>query len=191
MIKGIFRLLIVAFLVSWVSMFIVEWRSWADSQPFLIDNNVELFSISPDGSKRINASSWFVYAAQESFIESSRKKRIDLAREYYQDHIEPIQDYYFLGHEDRDVKSWIERTAKLSLEEAPRLIYTDSNGYEVYYRQFNRPFFNIGPRITYLVKSGNVWLNAFILAVLLTIAALVLILVVKWVYRGFVPKMVR
>lgn len=185
MIKGAFRVLVVSALGSWIFVSVMEWRTLNDSQHYFVDDKIEIFSIDSGGNRLVNSSSWPVYAATADFIQASEGQRLELAQNFYEQRIQPVEEFYFLGHDGNNVKTWMLRTSALDLNAAPIEFLDGDDDRNVQFRRFEQPFFHIGPRITYVLFNGHVLTTTAFLAVVVTIFGMVLIFAANWIYRGF------
>lgn len=185
MMRGAFRVFVVSVLGSWIFVSVMEWRTWNESQPYFVDDKIEAFSIDSKGNRRLNPSSWPVYAATAFFIQASEGRRRELAHTFYKKRIQPMEEFYFLGHDGNDVRTWVIRTSALDLKSAPIDSLNGDDEQNAQFRRFDQPIFNIGPKITYVLFNGHVLSTTAFLAVVVTIFGMALILTVSWVHRGF------
>jgi len=179
MIKGFIRLAVTTTLLIWVGVAVFVWIA-TDESTWRLERH-----ISPYLTEKsfISPTSWPVYAATSEFLALSDKEKIDAATKFYEEEIKPMERTHFIGHDDV-FKNWLIETATQNLIEAPIRNYPDGTTY----RAFELPGILIAPRLTYTLFSKYAIQITAILSILFNLSAIPFILLVRWVYKGFVSK---
>lgn len=186
MIKGFFRLAVVATFLIWIVTAVMVWRE-TDKGIWRVERNISPYLRGVMSTSLPSDDSWPVFAATPKFLALSDSEKVNAASDLYEQHVRYLERWYFVGNDDA-LKKWFLATARLSLNDAPIRYFPYDYQLDIAYRGFYIPGINIAPRMSYVLFSKHVLTTTTIIAGSFVFLLIPATLLVRWVYSGFAKR---
>lgn len=176
--RGYVRLVVVTFVLAWVSLAASQLSNHGKHMG-LLHRNLFVFA----GQMPL-VGTWPVIAASDSFLSKPLGERETMAREYFERSLRPLATEYYFNIPE--LRRWFVSSASLTLQEAPVAEWQDPGvpSYRVKYREFSDVAM---PRVELWRAFADPGLIAFAagLATLASALATLAFAAARWVARGF------